>query len=249
MKFGELLFGVLLAFLLLHSGPAHAHDVGEVISTSPSWETFTNTDGTGLYHEVLDAAFGQDGVKVRHIYSKSIRSEEMVLKGEADMMTCDDKATPPLMLGRYPMYANDFFVFFRKDRIDWKGVDSLYEKEVLAQPTYYNQENFSVPVKIKEVQTGAQALAMILDNRSDFYVDDMALIQQSMKENGVTFDREKYDIRRVGSRSYHPLFNDTDRGKLVMEMYNSAIFRLHKSGRLKPIFDKWGYSYPDYDSY
>ena len=109
--------------------------------------------------------------------------------------------------------------------------------------------NFSVPVTIKDVMTGHQALAMIIMNRSDFYVDDLSLIQQSIKENTVPFDRQDFDIQKAGKRSYHPLFNKTKRGQHIKKLYEDGIIKLHNSGKLKPIYDKWGYQYPDFDTY
>lgn len=237
-------------FLLLLPVAAEAADIEEVVSTSPSWNTFTNKDGTGLYHEILEKVFALYGIPVRHEYAKSNRSEELVRLNLADMMTCDDTAEAPLVMARYPLYSNDFYVFFNKNRIGkWEGVRSLRDKEVLSQPGYYTQNNFPVPVKIKNVMTGAQGLSMILMDRSDFYVDDLTLIRQSIKENTVAFDRKAFAIEKVGKRSYFPLFNTTKRGKRIMKMYNDGMIRLHKEGKLRPIYDKWGYQYPNFDAY
>ncbi len=225
-------------------------EIEEVISTSPSWNTFTNRDGSGLYHEVLREVFSLYGISVRHEYAKSNRSSELVLLNLADMMTCDDKFNPPLSLARYPLYVNYFYVFFNKKRIGpWKGVQSLSGKEVLSQPGYYSQQNFPVPVSVKQVMTGAQGLSMILMDRSDFYVDDFTLIQQSLRENTVAFDKEDFAIKKVGRRAYFPLLNTTKRGKMIMKMYDDGMLRLHKTGKLKPIYKKWGYQYPDFNSY
>lgn len=241
---------MLLCFLPTAAPAENPSGIAEVVSTSPSWDTFTNEDGTGLYHEILREVFALYGVEVRHLYSKSGRSEELVAENVADMMTCDDKATPPLVLGRYPLYVNSYYVFFKKDRIGpWKGIETLRDKEVLSQHTYYSQENFSVPVHVKDVQSGEQALAMILLDRSDFYVDDMTLIKQSMRLNTTPYDENDFDLREVGKRSYHPLFNQTERGQAIMEMYDEGMLKLHKAGKLKPIYDKWGYQYPDFDDY
>ncbi|WP_319470654.1 transporter substrate-binding domain-containing protein [uncultured Pseudodesulfovibrio sp.] len=244
---------LLSAFLfLLFCSPSasNAVEIKEVISTSPSWETFTNEDGSGLYHEVLQKVFALYGLPVRHIYANSGRSEELVARNEADMMVCDDVAAPPLELAQYPMYENDFYVFFNKDRIGpWRGIESLRDKEILSQPTYYSQNNFSVPVSVKDVSTGQQALAIIVLNRSDFYVDDLALINESIAKNTIPFDRNDFDIQKVGKRSYHPLFNTTERGQATREMFDKGIIQLHRSGALKAIYDKWGHQYPNFESY
>ena len=138
--------GIILLLLLAVPSQSTAMDIKEVISTSPSWNTFTNTDGTGLYHDILRDVFAQYGIPTRHEYSTSSRSEELVLLGQADMMTCDDKASPPLSMARYPMYVNDFYVFFNTERIaEWKGEESLRGKEILSQPTYYSAENCAFP--------------------------------------------------------------------------------------------------------
>ena len=239
----------LLLFVLL-TQTAEAAVIKEVISTSPSWETFTNQDGTGLYHEILHEVFALYGIPVRHEYAKSNRSEELVKLNLADMMTCDDMAEPPLVLARYPLYTNDFYVFFNKDRIgSWKGEQSLWGKEVLSQPGYYSAQNFPVPVKIKDVMTGTQAVSMILMDRSDFYVDDLTLINQSLKENTLSYKRDDFAIKKVGERSYFPLFNTSAKGKQIMKMYNDGMYKLHKQGKLRPIYKKWGYQYPNFDAY
>ena len=239
----------LLLFVLL-TPTAEAGEIDEVVSTSPSWETFTNPDGTGLYHDILREVFALYGIPVRHEYAKSNRSEELVRLNLADMMTCDDMASPPLVMARYPMYANDFYVFFKKRRIgEWKGVGTLWGKEVLSQPGYYSVKNFPVPVKIKDVMTGVQAVSMILMDRSDFYVDDLALINQSLKENTQSYDKNDFAIKKVGERSYFPLFNTSERGRQVMKMYDDGMYKLHKQGKLRPIYEKWGYQYPDFDAY
>ncbi len=240
---------ILWAFLFTASESV-AINIEEVVSTSPSWETFTNKDGSGLYHEILQKVFALYDIPVRHIYSKSSRSEDLVIENQADMMTCDDRATSPLVLARYPMYENDFYVFFNKKRIGpWKGIETLRGKEVLSQPTYYSQANFSVPVSIKDILTGRQALEMILMDRSDFYVDDLTLINQSIKEHSAPISKDDFDIKKIGQRSYHPLFNTTERGRAIHDMYDNGMIQLHKSGTLKPIYEKWGYRYPDFESY
>lgn len=240
----------MLLMMVSLSTSVSAEDIREVVTTSPSWPTFTNMDGTGLYHEIVRNVFAQYGIVVRHEYSKSSRAEEMLLGDVADMMTCDDNAPPSLIMGRYPMYENRYCVFYKKSRIGpWQGVNTLWGMEVLSQPTYYTQSNFPVPVRVKTVQSGVQALAMILLDRSDFYVDDMALIKQSMAENEMPFDKDDYAIETVGSRAYFPLFHASKRGLAIKKLYDEGIKKLHDMGELRAIYEKWGHAYPDFSKY
>lgn len=243
------IFGFFLV-ALLWCQPASATEIKEVVSTSPSWSTFTNRDGTGLYHEMLREIFGLYGVKVRHEYAKSNRSEDLVINRQADIMTCSDVAKSPLEPSRYPLYKNDFFVFFKKHRIGpWRGVETLRDKEILHQPSFYSQKNFPVPVRLRVVFNGPQAVDIINLGRSDFYVDDMTLIKESLANAPSKVDMKEFDIRKVGRRAYFPLFNTSDRGKAIRKMFEDGIMTLHKQGKLKPIYDKWGHQYPDFDSY
>ena len=237
-------FSILLALLL--TGVAAASEITEIVTTSPAWNTFTNKDGSGLYHEVLRDVFALYNLPVRHEYAKSNRAEELVRLNNADMMTCDDLPSPSLVLARYPLYTNNFYAFFNKEHIGpWKGVQSLRGKEVLVQPGYYAPENFPVPVNLREVMTGTQAVSMILLGRADFYVDDLTLIRESLRQNTLAFEQEDFIIEEVGTRSYYPLFNTTDRGKRIRRMYEEGLLKLFREGRLQPIYERWGYQCPD----
>jgi ABC-type amino acid transport substrate-binding protein len=153
-------------------------------------------------------------------------------------------------MARYPMYENAYYVFFNKDRIGpWRGGEAMRGKTVLSQPGYYAQLNFPVPVNIKYVANGTQALGMILLGRGDFYVDDMSFIKSSIRDNTIAYDESEFDIKQAGVRSYHPLFNTSPRGKAVMKLYEDGMMKLHRSGKLRPIFTKWGHPYPDFDNH
>lgn len=241
---------ITLAWVLLAVSPASALERLEVVTVGPSWDTFTNRDGSGLYHEVMRKVFAQYDLPVRHVYAPSDRADEMVLQGTADMMLCDDKALPPRQLARFPLFVNAFHVFFRKNPdMPWKGVESLRGKVIVAQKGYYSLENFTVPVLLQEMLTGVQCLKMVLMGRADYYVDDISFIQNTLKDAGMKYSQDEFDIREAGYRSYHPQFNTTERGLALMQMYDEGIYKLHLEGQLKAIYDKWGHPYPDFDAF
>lgn len=231
---------------------AEEEAVTSVLAVGPSWEKFTHEDGTGLYHEILNKVFGLYGIKVEREYMPSIRAYKLVENGEADMMTCKAYSVEkPLMLGRYPMFVNHYHVFFNKERIgQWKGRESLNNRLLVWRVSYYLPSEFQdVNIEYKELTSGQQALGMILLDRADFYVDDMNFIEDTIRNNRLPFEPNQYDIQSVGVRSYHPVFNSSERGKAIRKLYDEGIKRLHKAGELKPIFEKWGFEYPDYNSY
>lgn len=238
----------VLALMLVLCGAAHAQEnITEVIAVGPSWETFTNRDGTGLYHEILDKVFGLYGISVKREYVPSERAYDLVRDGKADFMTCHDVVDLPLRLAKHPMYEGTYFVFYKKSRFgNWKGDDTLKGHTVAWRIGYYDEINFPVEVIPKEVKSGISALGMVVLDRVDFYVDDMSFIEDSIKNSKVDFNLQDYAIKPVGRRTYHPVFSSSARADEVMRLYDAGMETLYKSDELQKIFNKWGYNMPLY---
>lgn len=237
-----------LLLVLLVSTWGHAADLGEIVVVGPSWNKFTNHDGTGLYHEILDKIFTDHGVPVRRIYVSSQRGYDLVAAGKADMMTCRDLASSPLFLARHAMYEGDFHCFFNLKRQGaWQGPQSMAGKAVVFRLSYYAPKNFPEGTILKEVKTADAALGMVVLGRADFYIDDLNFINESVKASTIPFNKDDYGIQVAGRRQYFPVLRETPRGRQIEEMYAKGIERLHASGELQAIFEKWGFPYPHYE--
>ncbi len=224
-----------------------AEDLGEIVVVGPAWERFTNRDGTGLYHEILQRIFTEQGISLKRLYVPSQRGNDLVRAGRADMMTCRDRAVSPLFLARYPMYEGSFHVFFNTKRCGpWAGVESLANHSVVFRLGYYSSKNFPSSVVMKQVKTAQAALGMVLLGRADYYVDDLSLIKESLEQNHIPFDRSEYTIREAGWRQYYPVLLNSSRGRKIEAMYAQGMRSLHESGELQVIFNKWGFPYPHY---
>lgn len=243
-----LALSVLPPMVPARSRASQGQDVQEVVVAGPSWEGFTNRDGTGLYHEILNEVFGLYGIRVKRVYVPSERALQLVKEGTADFQTCYDAVEEPFILAKHPMYANQFHVFFNKEAVGpWQGVESLRDKRVACRIGYYTEDNFSVPVKLHPVKTGVAALNMVILGRMDFYVDDRNFIEISLKENTIPIDMADFDIQPAGSRAYYPVFYPSERGLRIKALYEQGMERLFREGRLQPIFERWGHPVPAYD--
>lgn len=241
---------VWVVLILLQAPLCAGKPINQVISTSPSWNTFTNQDGTGLYHEILGAIFNPLGIQVMHKYTNANRGLYMVQKELADVYMCRNEINdfPGLTLARHPMYEGKFYAIFQKKRVkDWQGVSSLANRNVVWRQGYYRESEFEVKMNLFEADSGASALAQVILGRLDFYIDDLNLIRESISQNQHPFDMNNYRIEPVGTRAYHPIFKISFRGKTIMDLYDKGIVRLHKSGELRKIFGKWHHPYPGYD--
>ena len=240
----KILLPLVLIFMAL---PAGAENITEVTMMTTLWETFSYEDGTGLYNEIIDAVYGLYDIPVIHKYVPGKRGILEVKKGIADVYACHYSAEDSLLLAKHPMYEGTFHVFFKKDTVEtWERQNTLTGKKVVCVRGYYDEHDLDVPIQLNQVSSGVSALSMVLKNRADFYLDDINLINESIKNCPLQFDMNDYLIKEVGFRSYHPVFKDSERGKILMELYDKGMEQLYRSGELKKIFEKWGYLLPSY---
>ena len=238
-----------IIFMMIQVHPCTGNPLEKIISTSPSWQTFTNPDGTGLYHDILKAIFTPHKIKVIHQYTNATRGIYMVEKELADIYTCQTQGftSPTLMLARYQMYENRFHAIFKKSTgHDFQGPASLDGKKVVWRRGYYKADEFKVKLIVFEADTGVSALDQVILGRADFYIDDQNLIKESIIGTTLFFDNSAFRIEPVGKRAYYPVFKASEKGKQIMELYDRGMEELHRSGRLKTIFKKWGHPYPEY---
>ncbi|WP_028587442.1 substrate-binding periplasmic protein [Desulfocurvus vexinensis] len=213
----------------------------------PSWEGFTNMDGTGLYHDTLRAVFGLYGIEYVREYVPSERAYHMVRDGSADMMTCHDKPPRGLTLAGVPMYEGKYYVFFNRENIgQWSVPGSLEGRTIAWRIGYYDLTNLPAPMQHKELKSGVSALGMVILGRIDFYLDDLNFIEDSIHKNTIPFDMARFRIEPVGARGYFPVLKDTERGRKIRELYERGMEHLYRAGRLQAIFDRWGFPLPAY---
>ncbi|WDP90159.1 MAG: transporter substrate-binding domain-containing protein [Desulfobacter sp.] len=224
--------------------------IKKVLSASPSWERFTNKDGTGLYHEILNRIFSDLGVQVSHKYTNAKRGLYLVRNGQADMYTCKNKdgILPGLLLGRHKMYEGRFYAVFKKNNINsWQGPSSLIGRKIVWRRGYYKNSEFPAGIIPIETDSGNAALGQILIGRCDVYIDDLNLIQETIAASPFKVPSSDLRIEPVGARSYYPVFQDSKRGRTIMALYDAGMERLITTGALEKIFKKWGHPFPDYD--
>jgi len=242
---------LLMIIFILNTPPwVSADPVKQVITTSPSWDSFTNKDGTGLYHEIMALIFPPLGIKVVHKYTNAKRGMYLLKHDQADIYTCrsDVNEFPEFMIARHPMYEGQFHAVFKKSWIkDWQGMSSLAGRKVVWRRGYYNISDFNVNITVMETDSGVSALGQVSLGRGDFYIDDLNLIAESFSQSLFPIDRTAYRIEPVGKRTYHPVFKKSKRGKSIIAIYEAGMEKLRRTGELKKIYQKWHHSYPAYD--
>ena len=236
------LFCIIFLFTSGSIPSAGADPLKEVVSVSPSWENFTNKDGTGLYHEILARIFSPLGIRVTHKYTNAKRGMYLLKHDLADLYTCrtDVNDFPEFMIARHQMYEGQFYAVFKKSRFtDWQGISSLSGHKVLWRRGYYKISDFNVNIIAMETDSGVSALGQVSLDRGDFYIDDLNLIEESFSRSIFPINRAAYRIEPVGKRTYHPVFKKSKRGKAIMAVFDAGMEKLCHTGELKKIFQKW----------
>ncbi len=243
------LLTIILSQPSLYAAP-DAGGIQHVTTVGPSWNKFTNRDGTGLYHDIFKAVFTPLNITVTHVYMPSARAYEMLILGTADIMACSAHVEPQLQLAACPMFQNQYHAFFSKKNIHpWRGRKSLNGHSLVWRRGYYTADEFKDlhELTFAEHSSGSTALGMVVLGRTDFYIDDINLIRENLDGCTLKFDMKDFDIKPVGRRSYYPMFAQTRHGTHLKNLFDSRMKNLHKQGVLRKIFNKWEFSYPDYD--
>lgn len=238
-----LLLNVFL-LVIFFSASLYAEEPQTLVSAGPSWDRFTNKDGSGLYHDLIREIFS--GYTIQHLYVPTVQANKMVANGRADIKMCETKEIESLVLAKLPMYENDFYALYIKKNEQADEPISLENKRLVWRDGYYSQDDFSVPITFTEVRNGSSALEMIIYGRADFYIDDLSLIEQSFEDLGKEFDRQLFGLKIAGTRKYYPVFADTEHGNMLKTHYEQEIKRLLTEGTLQHIYERYGFRAPNF---
>ncbi len=225
-----------------------AQEIKVVRHATESWGGYTNKDGTGIYHELLRAVFGEFGVKVEINYVPLKRAVAMVKAGKADITGGFSK--DERNFARYPIYETGFSALYLKKAIaNWKGVESLKGLRLVSPPA--TAREFKLP--LVEMDSRVQAVRMLLKGRADAYVDLTPILKdfyqtgqmiasneiESEADRSFEFDKSKLDLQMINLVRLYMVFSDSERGNKLREMYEEGTRRLSTDGRLKALYTKY----------
>ncbi len=237
-----------LIFFTWGNTVAQSQEIKVVRHATESWGGYTDKDGTGIYHELLRAIYGEFGIKVEAQYLPLKRAVVMVNTGKADItggFSRDDRN-----FAKYPIYETGFSALYHKSAIkSWEGAESLKGLRVVGPPE--TAKEFKIPME--EMESRVQAIRMLLKKRADAYVDltpiardfyntgKMILSDQVETDEDRKFDFDKKDLvlSVVSQVQLFMVFSNNERGHKLREMYEEGTRRLHADGRLQALYTKY----------
>ena len=234
------LLTLFITLYLLNIGVANSETIRWV---TESWNNYTNEDDSGLYNDIVRAAF--DGHQLEIIYMPWKRSLLEVKNGEADM-TGATSLTNGYSSSRYAMLSTPVSILFDKRKIIYTDLQSL-AKYVAVWPDPYEKElilgaNKSF-IKGFSVQERETAYKLLISGRADYFLDTKGLHQAWLenlnKDLKGTSQTSDYQLVDIDSLDLFMIFSDNTRGQRLKNIFDKGITKLIEKGQLSKIYEKY----------
>lgn len=244
---------VLLTFftLLLFSQSTMAQ-IKEIIWVSPVWESYTDTDGSGLYNDIVSQVFAAHDVTVKRVYRSWKKSMQMVENGEADM-TGGTELSARFHASAFPVINDDVHVLLKKASFDkWHGIQSLDGKTGVWLLGYLDdsQEELRKHIQGFGVTSRNVATDMLLNHKRDvdYYLDNLSQMTISLSRQNQPFDAEAFAFKQIFRTNLHMVFQPTPRGRDIRDMFDEGMNKLVCGNTLPSLYEKYEIEMPDFDT-
>lgn len=238
---------IFLLMLMAFSSQATATEIKEVHWGTEMWEGFTDKDGSGIYTQIFTKIFNDAGLELKVAYMPFARTLHLVEIGKLDFaggIPKEEKKDNTYIQAEYPVVISRFDAFFNKDSVEkWKGLESIKGRKIVATPTVSGHIGLKSD-EVYVVDTRKQALQMVLSQRAEFYVDDAKVLETTLENNRDLIDMDLYRIENVTTKGWYMIAPNNERGRKIMQIYETGTERLHHSGELKKIYDRHGFLTP-----
>jgi len=236
-----------LVVVLVVSFNTSAVEIKKIQWGTEMWKRYTDKDGSGIYTQVFTKVFESEGLELEVSYMPFARSLHLVKTGKLDFAggtAKEQEANPDYIQARYPVAVSRFNVFFRKSTLqEWEPQKSLKDRKIVATPKVASSAGLDEK-EVHVVTSRNQALKMVLNNRSEFYVDDEKVLETTLQENQKLFNPNDYRVETISTNGWYMRAPNTPRGKKVIEIYERGTKRLYDSGELQKIYERLNFSTP-----
>lgn len=208
---------------------------------SEDWEDYTAADGHGLGWDLLREVFEPAGVKLDIRTEPYTRSVGLAQRREVDACVGSYLDENSDLL--YPRWN------FDTDHIYALGLASnpaptpeTLGNYRLAWVRGYDFQDYLPNVRrYNEVIRRTGILSMLTHSRADYYIDALTEVDYVLK---WAKDPSQFRRTHIAELPLYLCFADTPKARTLMALFDERMELLVKSGRLKPIFERWKQPYP-----
>ncbi len=229
--------------------PGLAHEKQTLRVESEAWEGATNSDGTGLYWDILRAIYEPEGFSLSFNVSSYMRSVGLVKMGQTDIMV--GAYADEIEEVTYPAEFFDvdrIYAMSRLAREDlpghqaWQGEASLEGRQVGYIKGYELIEYISVPFYAQEFHNRTIIMRMLMSDRLDYFLDAQEEINSALKM--MDYSPDLFRFQPVKVLPLYFTFQNNEQGQRLAIIHDRRLKALKDSGALKVLFDKWDEDYP-----
>ncbi len=234
---------LLTLFMTLYLSNISVANAETIRWVTESWDNYTNTDDSGLYNDIVRAAF--DGHQIEIVYMPWKRAMFEVKNGTADL-TGATSSVNGYISSRFAMLASPISVLFDKRKMSYTGLHSL-EKYIAVWPSPYEDE--LIPqynkafIKGFSVQERETAYKLLVSGRADYFLDVKWLHQswlESLNEDQKdTPQMSDYQLVDITRSELFMIFSANTRGKRLKAIFDKGMGRLIQKGQLSKIYEKY----------
>lgn len=234
---------LLTLCIILHFFNIRVANAESIRWVTESWENYTNEDGSGLYVDIIRAAFADHQLEIINMPWKRALLE--VKNGTADM-TGATSFIDGYITSRFPILSPPISILFDKKRMNYTDLPSLknyiavwgrpYEDELISE---YNK-TFIKGFSVQERET---AYKLLVSGRADYFLDSKGLHQVWLKhlevQSGGELQASDFQLEDIGKSDLFMIFSDNARGQRLKVIFDSGMAKMIQEGQLHKTYEKY----------
>ncbi|CAM3103973.1 substrate-binding periplasmic protein [Vibrio neptunius] len=240
---------VTVLFVLV---PAYslAQDIQEIELVCDEWPSYTNSDGTGVYWDIVKRVYEPLGIKVNTQTVPWKRAQLSVSSKQKDAYVGDYfDASKDKKDYLYPKehlsIEESVVVVFKNDyNSEWqsRGTAMLSDKRVAWIRGYGFENNVlkGIDIQLKEVKGIDQAILMLSSDRVDAVVDYQSNIVKALSSD---IDNYTLLVLEEGQKLF-VVFSNTPKSAYLVDMFDKKIKEMREKGEIDAIYAKYGIAPP-----
>ncbi|MCF8069525.1 MAG: transporter substrate-binding domain-containing protein [Desulfobacterales bacterium] len=232
----------LVLVILIFASSTYAAGIKEVKLVTQEWSGYTQSDGSGLYFEVLKEIFEAEDIEIKITlvpWNEAI--ETVIATGDALVGVSTFNEFEGLIQGKWFIDTGYVTIVYKKGT-NFSGESSLKGKTIGWLKGY----NFGQQISLDsmdyeryELESLDSGMTMLKNSAIHFLLGYKTNLIEAANKAGI--DLTGFELVRFLEEDTTVAFTDDSRGKKLRKIYDKGMKRLKKSGRLDEIYIKYGY--------
>lgn len=252
---------IIYIFLFSSIQIAIASEIKTITYATPEWKNITNSNGTGLYHEILQKVFKPEGIKIKVKYVPLKRAVFMANNHDVDIVggLTESAYKNRLLFSNRAIYHATISVLMNKKHLkNWVGMETIKKTPSLIVIPPLIAKGFGINGNVINLKR-EQCVKMLSIDRAHYYIDVKSVLEgivrsfkssykselvgiegQNINMSKIKINIDEFQIVELFDHLYHMAFPISKRGRALKTVYDKGIERLYLSGELESIYKKWG---------